>query len=78
MQSETLSGGPIAAQSFLSCDIQKIPGSTTQYSRTSQSTTIREVFIRKLMAECDEYNVFHALYRTLVETLYEVGVSRNV
>lgn len=38
----------------------------------------REEFVRKLMHERGEYNVFHDFYRTLVQALYDEGVTRNV
>ena len=38
----------------------------------------REVFVRKLFAKRGEYNVFHEYYRTLVQALFDAGVSRNV
>lgn len=38
----------------------------------------REVFIHKLLAARQEYNVFHEFYGTLVQTLFEAGVSRHV
>ena len=38
----------------------------------------REVFMRELFEERGEYNVFHAFYRTLVQALFDAGVSRNV
>jgi hypothetical protein len=38
----------------------------------------REEYVRNLLAERGEYNVFHDFYRTLVQTLYDEGVTRNV
>jgi hypothetical protein len=38
----------------------------------------REEFVRKLLARRGEYNVFHDFYRTLVQGLYDEGVTRNV
>jgi succinyl-CoA synthetase alpha subunit len=62
-----------------SLDIQKIPGvNHPVFKDKPVNHDPREVFIRKLMAEHREYNVFHDFYGTLVETLYEAGVSRNV
>ena len=38
----------------------------------------REVFLRELLAERGEYNVFHDYYRALVQALFDAGVSRTV
>ena len=38
----------------------------------------REVFIAGLYERRGEYNVFHAYYRTLVQALFDAGVSKNV
>ena len=62
-----------------SLDIQKIPGvNHPVFKDKPVNHDPREVFIRKLMAEHHEYNVFHEFYSTLVQTLFEAGVSRNV
>ncbi|WP_133649076.1 CoA-binding protein [Paraburkholderia flava] len=62
-----------------SLDIQKIPGiNHPVFKDKPVNHDPREVFIYSLMSERGEYNVFHEFYRTLVETLYEAGVSRNV
>jgi hypothetical protein len=62
-----------------SLDIQKIPGvNHPVFKDKPVNHDPREVFIRKLMAEHHEYNVFHDFYGTLVETLFEAGVSRNI
>ncbi len=37
----------------------------------------REVFVRQLFDERGEYKVFHEFYRTLVQSLFDAGVSRN-
>jgi hypothetical protein len=62
-----------------SLDIQKIPGvNHPVFKDKPVNTDPREVFIRKLMASREEYNVFHEFYGILVNTLFEAGVSRNV
>jgi hypothetical protein len=38
----------------------------------------REVFVDDLFTKRGEYNVFHEFYQTLVQALFEAGVSRNV
>lgn len=38
----------------------------------------REEFVRHFYKERGEYNVFHDFYRTLVQALYDEGVTRNV
>jgi len=38
----------------------------------------REEFVRNLMAQRGEYNVFHDYYRELVQALFEEGATRNV
>jgi citrate synthase len=38
----------------------------------------REEYVRKLMEGRGEHNVFHDFYRTLVQTLFDEGVTRNV
>ena len=38
----------------------------------------REEYVRNLMESRGEYNVFHDFYRTLVQTLFDEGVTRNV
>jgi hypothetical protein len=38
----------------------------------------REVFLSKLFAERGEFNVFHSFYSTLVQSLYDNGVTANV
>ncbi|SDC87789.1 Succinyl-CoA synthetase, alpha subunit [Cupriavidus sp. YR651] len=62
-----------------SLDIQKIPGvNHPVFKDKPVNHDPREVFIGNLFAERGEYNVFHAFYRTLVQTLFDEGVSRNV
>jgi succinyl-CoA synthetase alpha subunit len=38
----------------------------------------REEFVRKLFEARGEYNVFHDFYRSLVQALFDEGVTRNV
>ncbi len=38
----------------------------------------REEFVRTVMAERGEYNVFHEYYRELVQALFDEGATRNV
>jgi hypothetical protein len=38
----------------------------------------REKFVRELVASRGEYNIFHDYYRTLVQALFDEGVTRNV
>ncbi len=38
----------------------------------------REEFVRTLMSERGEYNVFHEYYRELVQALFDEGATRNV
>ena len=38
----------------------------------------REAFVRSLFQQRGEYNVFHDYYSTLVQTLYDENVTRNV
>ena len=62
-----------------SLDIQKIPGvNHPVFKDKPVNHDPREVFIAKLFAERGEYNVFHQFYRTLVQALFDAGVSRNV
>ncbi|SAL83064.1 succinyl-CoA synthetase subunit alpha [Caballeronia terrestris] len=62
-----------------SLDIQKIPGvNHPVFKDKPVNNDPREVFVRQLFAERGEYNVFHDFYRTLVQSLFDTGVSRNV
>ena len=62
-----------------SLDIQKIPGvNHPVFKDKPVNFDPREVFIRELFDRRGEYNVFHEFYRTLVTTLHDAGVSRNV
>ena len=62
-----------------SLDIQKIPGvNHPVFKDKPVNYDPREVFVRDLFAQRGEYNVFHEFYHTLVEALFEAGVSRNV
>ncbi|MGF6696125.1 succinyl-CoA synthetase alpha subunit [Paraburkholderia sp. MM5496-R1] len=62
-----------------SLDIQKIPGvNHPVFKDKPVNHDPREMFVRQLFAERDEYNIFHDFYRTLVQSLFDAGVSRNV
>ena len=62
-----------------SLDIQKIPGvNHPVFKDKPVNHDPREVFIDKLFAQRGEYNVFHQFYRTLVQALFDAGVSRTV
>jgi succinyl-CoA synthetase alpha subunit len=62
-----------------SLDIQKIPGvNHPVFKDKPVNHDPREVFVSELFAEREEYNVFHEFYRTVVQALYDGGVSRNV
>lgn len=62
-----------------SVDIAKLPGVNHPIFKDKPvNEDPREVFIRELSEERDEYNAFHAYYRVLVQTLFDAGVSRNV
>jgi hypothetical protein len=62
-----------------SLEIQKIPGiNHPVFKDKPVNHDPREVYIANLFAERGEYNVFHEFYRTLVQVLFEAGVSRNV
>ena len=62
-----------------SLDIQKIPGvNHPVFKDKPVNHDPREVFIAKLFAQRGEYNVFHEFYRTLVQVLFDAGVSRTV
>jgi citrate synthase len=62
-----------------SLDIEKIPGvNHPVFKDKPVNHDPREVFIRKLMAERGESNVFHDYYRALVQELFDAGVSRTV
>ena len=60
-------------------DIQKVPGvNHPVFKDKPVNHDPREVFIRKLMAERGESNVFHDYYQALVQELHDAGVSRTV
>jgi succinyl-CoA synthetase alpha subunit len=62
-----------------SLNIQKIPGvNHPVFKDKPVNHDPREVFIRELFAGRQEYNVFHEFYRTLVQTLFDSGVSQNI
>ena len=60
-------------------DVQKIPGvNHPVFKDKPVNFDPREVFIHDLFARRHEYNAFHEFYRTLVRSLFDAGVSRNV
>jgi succinyl-CoA synthetase alpha subunit len=62
-----------------SLDIAKLPGvNHPVFKDKPVNFDPREVFIAKLFEERGESNVFHGLYRALVQQLFDAGVSRNV
>jgi hypothetical protein len=62
-----------------SLDIAKLPGvNHPVFKDRPINHDPREVFIADLCEKRGEYNVFHAYYRALVQTLFDAGVSRNV
>jgi succinyl-CoA synthetase alpha subunit len=62
-----------------SLDVQKIPCVNHPVFKDKPiNHDPREVFIGQLLAERGEYNVFQEYYRTLVQALFDAGVSRNV
>ena len=68
-----------AKKSSGNLDIRKIPGvNHPVFKDKPVNVDPREVFIRELLAARGEYNVFHDFYRTLVQRLFDAGVSRNV
>ncbi len=62
-----------------SADLQKVPGvNHPVFKDKPVNHDPREVFVRELFAERGEYNVFHEFYGTLVQALFDAGVSRTV
>jgi succinyl-CoA synthetase alpha subunit len=62
-----------------SLNVQKIPGvNHPVFKDKPVNHDPREVFVRELFAGRQEYNVFHEFYRTLVQALFDSGVSRNI
>jgi citrate synthase len=62
-----------------SLDVQKIPGvNHPVFKDKPVNHDPREKYVRALLAERGEYNVFHEYYHALVEALFEQGVSRTV
>ena len=58
---------------------QKIPGvNHPVFKDKPVNLDPREVWLRDLMKERGEYNVFHEYYREVVQALFKAGVSRNV
>ena len=62
-----------------SLEIQKIPGvNHPVFKDKPVNLDPREVWLRELMAQHGDYNVFHEYYRELVQALFKGGVSRTV
>src|SRR6202162_401831 len=62
-----------------SVDIQKIPGvNHPVFKDRPVNYDPREVYVRELFDKRGEYNVFHQYYHSLVQALFDAGVSRNV
>lgn len=62
-----------------SLDVQKIPGvNHPVFKDKPVNHDPREKYVRALLAERGEYNVFHEYYHALVQALYNQGVSRTV
>jgi Citrate synthase, C-terminal domain len=62
-----------------SLDVQKVPGvNHPVFKDKPVNHDPREVFIRKLMTQRGESNVFHDYYQALVQALFDAGVSRTV
>jgi succinyl-CoA synthetase alpha subunit len=62
-----------------SLDVQKIPGvNHPVFKDKPVNHDPREKYVRALLAERGEYNVFHEYYHAVVEALFEQGVSRTV
>lgn len=60
-------------------DVQKIPGvNHPVFKDKPVNHDPREKYVRALLAERGEYNVFHEYYHALVQALYDQGVSRTV
>jgi len=63
----------------LGLPVRNIPGvNHPVFKGQSVNTDPREVYIAELFAERGEKNVFHDFYRTLVQALYDNGVTSNV
>jgi hypothetical protein len=62
-----------------SLDIQKIPGvNHPVFKDKPVNKDPREEFVRGLLAKRGEYNVFYEFYHVLVQTLFDLGIARNV
>lgn len=62
-----------------SLDMQKIPGvNHPVFKDKPVNHDPREVYVRELVGQRGEYNVFHEYYHALVQALYDSGVSRTV
>jgi hypothetical protein len=58
--------------------VRAIPGVNHPVFRGKPiNTDPREAFVNAMMQERGEYNIFHDYYRTLVQALYEHGVTNN-
>jgi len=63
----------------LGLPVRNIPGVNHPVFKGHQvNTDPREVYIAELFAERGEKNVFHDFYRTLVQALFDNGVTANV
>jgi len=60
-------------------DIRKIPGvNHPVFKDKPVNFDPRELYVKKLFEQRGEYNVFHAYYQALVQSLFDAGVSRTV
>jgi hypothetical protein len=76
---EVYAGYKADRKSSGSLDIRKIPGvNHPVFKDKPVNHDPREVFIWTLLQGRGEYNVFHDYYRTLVQALFDAGVSRTV
>jgi succinyl-CoA synthetase alpha subunit len=68
-----------AKKSAGSPDMQKIPGvNHPVFKDKPVNHDPREKYVRELLAERGEYNIFHEYYHALVQALFDQGVSRTV
>lgn len=66
-------------KSLGSLDISKIPGvNHPVFKGEPVNFDPRERYLKKLLADRDDYNIFHEYYQELVQALFEQGVARNV
>src|SRR5712672_2378706 len=60
-------------------DLAKIPGiNHPVFKDLPVNVDPREVYVRNLLTERGEYNIFHEYYHALVQALFDAGVSRTV